>query len=402
MVHAWVRRSVRPIPLKDPPSYAHGNVTVVIPTICTDEELPLFEKVLRSLTDARPHSIIIVTPHPRSERIRTLAANVGRNIRVIGSDKKSKRHQVSLGIREVRTEFTILADDDVWWPGRERAIPAFLAPFENPETVAVGTCQAVERENSLNIAQFLGCVYIARRNREFVATSNIDGGLTCLSGRTMIVRTRILQDPGFEEVYIRERWRGRMLNPDDDNCITRYLYSHGKIRIQTDNNAIVYTSLGKVLKIYLAQCIRWERSRYRHTITLLLKHSDIWWYAFRSKIVNSIDSSVARYQPWSTWALYFQAFFHSLLTELLMTYYWYKSKSLLSPQWYSTLTILLVGWGAFAKFYRAFDHYKRYPRDICLFPAHIVFTYGHGLLKFYALVTINKVHAAPFLHKTKS
>lgn len=184
----------------------------------------------------------------------------------------------------MKTAFTILADDDVWWPGRERAIPAFLAPFENPDTVAVGTCQAVKRENCLNIAEFLGCLYIARRNREFVATSNIDGGLTCLSGRTMIVRTRILQDPEFEKLYLQERWCGRMLNPDDDNCITRYLYSHGKIRIQTDNNAIVYTSLGKVLKTYLAQCIRWERSRYRHTITLLLKHSDIWWYAFRSKI----------------------------------------------------------------------------------------------------------------------
>ncbi|PVI00867.1 glycosyltransferase family 2 protein [Periconia macrospinosa] len=231
VVHAWVRHSVRPIPLKNPPRHAHEDVTVVIPTICTDGELPLFEKVLRSLANARPHSIIVVTPHPRSERIQMLAANVGGNIRVIGSDKKSKRHQVCLGIREVKTDFTILADDDVWWPGGERAIPAFLAPFENPDTVAAGTCQAVERKNWINIAEFLGCLYIARRNGEFVPTSAIDGGHSCLSGRTMIIRTQVLQDQEFKKAYLGETCLGRQLNPDDDNCITRYLYRRGRIEI---------------------------------------------------------------------------------------------------------------------------------------------------------------------------
>lgn len=283
MVHAWVRRNVRPIPLKNPPSHTHEDVTVVIPTISTDEELPHFEEMLRNLANARPHSIIIVTPHSRSERIQTLAANIGRNIQVLGSDQKSKRYQVCLGVREVKTDFIILADDDVWWPSGERAIPAFLAPFENHDIIAVGTCEAVERTDWKNITEFLGCLYIARRNCEFVPTSSIDGGLSCLSGRTMVTRTSTLQDPEFEKTYLCETWCGHRLNPDDDNFLTRYLYSRGRIEIQTDRNAIVNTSLEKEFQGYKAQCIRWERSRLRHTITLLINHRDIWKYAFRSK-----------------------------------------------------------------------------------------------------------------------
>jgi hypothetical protein len=70
---------------------------------------------------------------------------------------------------------------------------------------------------------YLGACYIERRNFEITATSNMDGGLSCLSGRTAAFRTHILTDNRFINSYCNELWRGKVLNTDDDNFITRWL-----------------------------------------------------------------------------------------------------------------------------------------------------------------------------------
>lgn len=77
----------------------------------------------------------------------------------------------------------------------------WLAPFEDSNIGAVGNRQRVRRRPGLGIIdqiwQYLRECYIERRNFEISATSDIDGKISCLSGRTAAVRTEILQTEDF-------------------------------------------------------------------------------------------------------------------------------------------------------------------------------------------------------------
>ena len=65
----------------------------------------------------------------------------------------------------------------------------------------VGTCQRVRRLNTGTLTErcynWLGAVYIERRNFEISATHNLDGGTLCISRRVCAFRTEILQNHAF-------------------------------------------------------------------------------------------------------------------------------------------------------------------------------------------------------------
>jgi hypothetical protein len=281
-VQALVWRRVKPIPLLNDVFFSN-DVTVVIPTICNTDQIDSFKRTLESIDRQEPHAIIVITPAVRAESIRKVATAVSTRIEVVGSTYANKRSQLWLGLEKVETEITVLADDDVEWRWDGTALLHLLAPFANTQTGAVGTRQRVERTSWRNLVEFLGALYITRRNQETMATSSIDGGLSCLSGRTFAIRTAIVQNDGFRRQYLNENWLGCRLNPDDDNCITRWLWSFGyRIRIQSAEEVVVHTTLETTLLKYLSQCIRWERSRWRHTFTLVTKHPRIWTYVLDS------------------------------------------------------------------------------------------------------------------------
>lgn len=188
----------------------------------------------------------------------------------------NKRHQLLRGLREVKTEITVLADDDVTWP--ETLLPWMLAPFEDPAMGGVGTNQQLRREEKPNMWNFLGAHYLLRRNFDCTACTYWDGGLPCLSGRTVAYRTHILQDRDFCYGFEHERWGNNVLNADDDNFITRWMVSHGhKTFIQFDKECEVRTTLEDNPK-YLQQCLRWARSNWRSNITSLFIEGQVWKY----------------------------------------------------------------------------------------------------------------------------
>lgn len=49
-----------------------------------------------------------------------------------------------------------------------------------------------------------------------------------------------------------------------------------------------------------------------------------------------------------------------------------------------------------SKFSKNLGHYVRYPSDIALLPASIIFGWLHGLIKLYAMVTLDVVSALEF------
>ncbi|KAF4592055.1 hypothetical protein GQ602_002354 [Ophiocordyceps camponoti-floridani] len=379
-VSHWTYKS-KPIPEK--PSYTSREVTVVIPTIHNvfEELRPSIESIL--ICD--PQELILVTTDPKRAELEKLAAS----LRVYdGNDKRcnrvsvystpiaNKRLQVREALPHVKTEITIMADDDVTWP--TTMLPWILAPFEDKDMGGVGTCQRAKRDRSGSVASsiwnWLGAAYIERRNFEISATHNIDGGTSCMSGRTGAYRTSILQKYDFLDGLINEKWRRWILNADDDNFVTRWLVSHQwKTWVQYEPECELETTLENNTK-FLYQCTRWARSNWRSNWTSLVQERYVW-----------------TQQPWCTYALHFATFtsLAFVVDALLLVSCWLATSEweLYQRRW--AFWSLFVFIFAFTKTVKLVGLWRRHPVDIIFLPVSIAFGYFHGLIKLYALLTLN-------------
>jgi hypothetical protein len=123
---------------------------------------------------------------------------------------------------------------------------------------------------------WLGAVYIERRNFEISATHYIDGGTSCMSGRTYALRTKILQDSDFLLGFATETWRGHLLKADDDNFIIRWLVAkRWKTWVQYSQEYKIKITLENNPK-FRFQCSRWARSNWRNNYTSLFIERYIW------------------------------------------------------------------------------------------------------------------------------
>jgi hypothetical protein len=52
----------------------------------------------------------------------------------------------------------------------------------------------------------------------------------------------------------------------------------------------------------------------------------------------------------------------------------------------------------FSKFIKLITHFVRYPVDIMLWPVSVLFGWLHGIIKIYALLTLNEVCYSLILH----
>ena len=264
----------RPVPLPEKPSYSPNDVTIILPTIAGDgEEL---RETIRSCLNCQPFELIIVTIDANVKHANHMVAKLGnKRIKVLSVTQANKRRQMCRAIPEVLTRITIFADDDVIWP--PMLLDWILAPFEDRKVGGVGTSQRLRREANPTIWNFLGACYLERRNFDIGACTHLDGGLPCLSGRTVAYRTEILQEDDFMYGFTHETWRRFQLNADDDNFITRWMVSHGwKTYIQHHKQAEVQTTLESNQK-FLRQCLRWSRSNWRSNVTSMFVEGHVWW-----------------------------------------------------------------------------------------------------------------------------
>jgi hypothetical protein len=102
---------------------------------------------------------------------------------------------------------------------------------------------------------------------------------------------------------------------------------------------------------------------------------------------------VYRQQPWCTYALHIAtftslAFVFDVLIPLSM---WWGTEGW---EYNSRITILvaqLVWMFGFTKWVKLLGLFRRHPEDLVFLPVSIVFGYYHGLIKLYALFTLNQV-----------
>lgn len=266
----------------------------------------------------------------------------------------------------------------MFWP--RGFIPHVLAPFEDKNVGAVGTCKRVRRPLQKfswpDFWNFIGALYLERHNFEIAATNHMDGGVFVLSGRTSAHRTAILQDPDFIRGFLNEyTFFGLVgpLNADDDNFITRWMVNHGwKIRIQYSPSARIETTLGEYPK-YLLQCLRWVRTTWRSNPRSLF-----------------LDRTVWRTQPWCVYAVHLTSFVNFALfydgaqfLTLSLALDHAEDQSLDKKRALSYLGL----WIFLSKLVKPFPFFWRRPQDLVYLPGYLLFGYFHSFIKLYAMFT---------------
>ncbi|KAF2169238.1 glycosyltransferase family 2 protein [Zasmidium cellare ATCC 36951] len=362
----------RPIPIPENPTYTSQDVTIILPTIATGgDEL---ETTMRSCLSAEPYEVLLVTIDNNVENLNKLANKINaKKIRVLSIREANKRRQMCRAIPEVSTKITIFVDDDVEWP--PKVLQWMLAPFEDAKMGGVGTSQRLKRSKNMSVWSFLGAAYLERRNFDCSACLHIDGGLPCLSGRTVAYRSSILQDEAFTHGFTHEEWRTCQLNADDDNFITRWMYAHDwKIAMQYHKEAEVQTTLEDSPK-YLSQCLRWVRSNWRSNLTSLFVEGHYWFT-----------------QPWSTYSvLQTTITAWALPYDLLIFFSWYQASYTWPENLRSALFVFLITWTyLFSKTVKLWGHFFRYPADVVFIPVYVFFGYFHGLIKLWGLFTLSE------------
>ncbi|KAK4231637.1 nucleotide-diphospho-sugar transferase [Podospora fimiseda] len=389
-IFGWLIYKPAPYPLN--PQYRPEDVTVILPTIDpTGED---FQECLRSICLNDPFAVFVVTAGPHQAATEEAVEPFARefphiSLTVSRANIMNKRAQVAVAIPQVRTRFTIMLDDHVFWkPGFLRAM---LAAFEADDEVGiVGTNKAVRRAPGgsfrRRVSNLIGSIYLYRHNFEVRSANAIDGGAFVISARTCGLRTEIIQQPDFIQGYTNEMFFfGLMgpLNPDDDNYNTRYCVKKGwKIKWQeTDDNASeIETTIG-VVEPYIGklrgQVSRWARTTWRSNPASLFTERAVW-----------------AWQPWSVYSIYLTSFTNfAVITDLGLAYLLYNSYlyqtrffGAFGKTWYIWLSF--ISFTLIAKTIKALGYWVRHPEDLVpwWFVA-ISFSYIHSWYKFIGLVT---------------
>ncbi|KAE9384859.1 hypothetical protein BT96DRAFT_1026770 [Gymnopus androsaceus JB14] len=350
VIHTLSFSMYKPTRVPKKPKFAQVDTTVIIPTV--NPEGSDFEECIRSILGNNPFQLIVCTPgEERFEIAKSLCAAIDPAITVIKASKANKRVQV------------------------DTAIDNILAPFNDPTVGLVGTSKRACRHalpcfSIEDFMEFLGCVYLERANFDTVATSNVDGGVAVISGRTVAMRTRIVQDPAFRDSFLNERfffgWYN-LPNADDDNFITRWMVTKGYgIRFQYCEEATITTTVGQYPK-FLGQCLRWSRTTWRSNTASLLTDGTVW-----------------RTQPWCVYAVHvtslinFALFYDGAMIALWGHCSWSSQHSM------AWLIIWILG----GKMVKPCLHFYRYPKDLVYLPGYILFGYYHSIfIKLRAALT---------------
>jgi cellulose synthase/poly-beta-1,6-N-acetylglucosamine synthase-like glycosyltransferase len=270
----------------------------------------------------------------------------------------------------------VFADDDVFWP--INYLENMVAAFENPKVGASGTCQRTRRTAGsswypTNFWNILGISYLERRVFNNLTTNFVDGSISTLSGRSSCWRTEILQCEEFYTYFTTDSWRGKLLNSDDDKCLTRYAYAHGWDIVI--NTAVCLETTQEESRAYIDQCLRWARARYRGNMTVMGKET--YWRS--------------RKYAWGTYVIYVSMLQNpSLLIDLGFAYLLTLIVGPCEPTTRCVCYTLLGLWLLLTKVVRLIPHMLRHPADLVWLPALIAFGYYHGLLNVYAMCTLTQ------------
>ncbi|KAF8936526.1 hypothetical protein BGZ58_004062 [Dissophora ornata] len=362
----------RPMMPKANPTYrAEYDVTIIVPTIDAGEE---FKEAAHSWLVNNPKEIIIITETKMKDALQELANSVDpTRIRVLTVPKANKRLQMVEGIRNTTSEIIVFADDDaIWGP---QTLEYILACFEDPNMGGVGTSQTVKSVGRYQtVWEVLAGFRLTIRNIEIAASTHIDGGVCCLSGRTAAYRTCILQDPQFQYQFTHDFWLGKYpLNSGDDKFLTRWMVYYGwNTYVQICKEAELLSTFKNNWR-FVKQVLRWTRNTWRSDFRSLFTERKIWsrhpFVAFTmiDKIFNPITLLSG---PISVVVMACEGKFHLPLWDIIISY---------------------IVWLMMTRIIKLLPHLFKRPQDVIWVPGFLIFGYYFAIMKIYALFTLHEV-----------
>ncbi|KAG0172215.1 hypothetical protein DFQ28_011280 [Apophysomyces sp. BC1034] len=365
---AWgVYRPIRP--LAQPLYRPQEDVTIVVPTIDAGEEC---REAAQSWLACKPYEILIVTEEKMVESIKTLLGTMDEKIKVLAVSEPNKRVQMVEGIRRTQTDIVVFADDDAIW--RPTMLEYILACFEDESVGGVGTSQAVKpQQKRMSFWEILAGFRLTVRNIEVAASTHIDGGVCCLSGRTAAYRTVILKDPTFQHEFVYDYWRSKYkLNSGDDKFLTRWMITRGwSTYVQVCREAQLLSTFKDNWR-FLKQVLRWTRNTWRSDFRSLCIERSIWRrhpfvaYTMVDKCLNPLT------------------LLSGPVSVVVLCFLQYHL-----PSWNIVASYLV--WLFLTRLIKLMPHLIRRPQDITALPAFLVFNFYFAVMKIYALFTLNKV-----------
>jgi hypothetical protein len=365
-------------PVKKNPTFKPSDVSVVVPTVFADKDEVM--ACLKRIRVCNPLQIIVVTKEDIVPSVYAACAEITaaaktneeklEMVQVIAVSKLNKRTQMIAALQQAVTgSIVAFADDDVFWPGDD-FITAMLGCFENPEVGACGpsqrVCRSTDPKESTGLINFLGICYLERRNFNSGATNLIDGAVSTLSGRTSFYRASLIQNDAFYSYFL------NALNHDDDKNLTRWVYDQGfQITLNFSPRARIMTTLETSPRMFLNQCMRWARGHWRGNFRVM--QTTTYWY----------DTHL-----WSLYAIYIGQFqTPAFLIDGSLLALLYRGMADYEAYDRNYCICLLAGWIIFTKIVKIIPHFLEFPQDIKFIPAMVAFSYFHGLLNVYALIT---------------
>jgi cellulose synthase/poly-beta-1,6-N-acetylglucosamine synthase-like glycosyltransferase len=301
---------------------------------------------------------------------------------VLTEKKANTRLQMVAGINATTTEILVFADDDAIW--KPTMLDYILACFEDLKMGGVGTCQtvhAVDPSGHQTVWEVLASFRLTIRNIEIAASTHIDGGVCCLSGRTAAYRTLILKDPAFQYGFQNDLWLGRYpLNSGDDKFLTRWMVTHGwNTFIQVCPEAELFSTFKNNWR-FIKQVLRWTRNTWRSDFRSLFMERTIW-----------------RRYPYVAFTMV-DKFFNpiTLLSgPVLVIIFALEQSSKAGPTnaplpiW--NVILSYITWLLVTRGLKLFPHFFKRPQDVLHLPAWLLFNYYFAVMKVYALFTLHEV-----------
>lgn len=208
------------------------------------------------------------------------------------------------------------------------------------------------------------------RNLEITASTYIDGGVCCLSGRTAAYRTAILRDPDFQWKFTHEFWVGKYLqHSGDDKFLTRWMHSHSwKTFIQACPEAELLSTFKDNSK-FLLQLLRWTRNTWRSDLRSVFVERYVW----------------SRH-PFVAFTMVDKFFNPFTLLAGPCTVIYVMTKGGPLPSW--VILVCYLAWLLVTRVIKYMPHFVRRPQDVIYIPVWIVFNIYFVCLKLYCLCTL--------------
>ncbi|CAI6336712.1 unnamed protein product [Periconia digitata] len=375
-------------------------------------------------------------------------------IDVINADVSDKRRQFLKAAKLATTELIAMADDSAVW--NRKLLEATLPAFYDKQVAFVGTRKWVilnkfenriavpPRENGIwelcrvlaknAIAEYwhglwntIGALYLVRHNFEIRSSDAADGGVFCISGRTSLIRSAIVQDEEFGKEFLNEHvvgprhwpsrptwdtlrdwfsrrswriwftwlkglswltglswhalrtwrpWKFTPISADDDNFILRWVLKKGmKVKVQYSEDATITTALGFNPRKFWDQCKRWSRTTARQNPKALFLDRVIWWR-----------------WPLTVWLTYFPWMWNfALIWDPLMLFMLTRTNMYQTSAHSRLMMTALVALIWSSKLVKTIPWFWENPKLFFLYffpiPAVPMFSYAHSVLKFMTFFT---------------